>query len=228
MSEAIYRALADYALAEAAHRPDDSVILADGASLDAPTYVPCDDKPLAVVLDVDETVVLNTGLMRQRAPGNASEGPADYSVRPVPGAVEAIGSLRAAGITVIYNTNRPASMSDSTIATLASIGLDKPVHGKTLFLSGEDGMGANKDGRRGKIAARWCVVAMAGDQLGDFSQLFEQIGSVAARREATLNDPIARNWGHGWFVLPNTAYGTALKGNLADIFPEAAPAANDN
>jgi hypothetical protein len=27
-------------------------------------------------------------------------------------------------------------------------------------------------------------------------------------------------WGHGWFVLPNPVYGTALKGDIDDVFPK--------
>jgi hypothetical protein len=216
MSEAIWRSLADYSVARAAHRSVDSVVLADGATLDAPAYVPCGDKPLAAVFDIDETVVLNTGLMHQRAAG---AGTRDSSIQPVPGALEALGRLRAAGIAVIYSTNRPASMADATAAGIASLGLPRPVHGEDLFLSGDDALGPNKDGRRATIAAKYCVIVLAGDQLGDISWLFEQIASPAARRAVTLAGLTAGNWGRGWFVLPNSAYGNALKGGLDEIFP---------
>jgi hypothetical protein len=216
MSEGIWHSLADYAVERATHRPVDSVVLAEGATLDAPAYVPCGDKPFAAVFDIDETVVLNSGLMHQRASGS---GTRDSSIRPVPGAIEAIGRLKAAGIAVIYNTNRTTSMADVTADAVASLGLAKPVHGQDLFLSGDDALGPNKDGRRATIAARYCVIAMAGDQLGDISWLFEQIDQVPARRAAAMAGPTAGNWGHGWFVLPNSAYGNALKGGLDEIFP---------
>lgn len=219
MSEGIWRSLADYALAQAKHRPADSVVLDKSATLDAPSYVPCGSKPFAAVFDIDETVVLNSGLMHQRAAG---PGTTDRTIRPVPGALEAIGRLRAAGIAVIYNTNRSVAMADTTADAIASLGLAKPVHGQDLFLSGDDALGPNKDGRRATIAAKYCVIAMAGDQLGDISWLFEQIAQVPARRAATMAGPTARNWGHGWFVLPNSAYGNALKGGLDEVFPAAA------
>jgi hypothetical protein len=220
LSRQTYAALEGYALAQAAHRPTDSVVLANGATLAAPAYVPCGDKPFAAVFDIDETVALNTGLMHTRALGPGA--PRDTTVLPVPGAVEAIRALKAAGVTAIYNTNRTANMSEATIAALVSIGLDAPVHGETLFFSGDDALRGNKDGRRATIAAKWCVIAMAGDQLGDFSELFNaKAMSVAERRQAAASGPIAANWGRGWFALPNTAYGTALKGTLDDIFPAA-------
>src|SRR5437868_6265131 len=56
-----YHAFRDYVLAAARKRPKDSVILADGASPGAPAFVPCGKKPLAVVLDVDETAIQNLG-----------------------------------------------------------------------------------------------------------------------------------------------------------------------
>ena len=218
ISRQTYAALEGYALATAAQRPADSAILAEGATLQAPAYVPCGNKPLAAVFDIDETVTLNTGLMKSRAAGPGT--PRDSSVLAVPGAVEAIRALKAAGVTAIYNTNRTTNMADGVIATLVSIGLDAPVHGETLFLNGDDALRGNKDGRRALIAGKWCVIAMAGDQLGDFSELFNAKNlSVAERRQAALAGPTAANWGRGWFALPNTAYGTALEGTLEDIFP---------
>jgi predicted secreted acid phosphatase len=218
LSRQAYAALESYALAQAAHRPADSVILQEGATLADPTYVPCGDKPLAAVFDIDETVILNTGLMHSRALGPGA--PRDATVAPVPGAVEAIRALKAAGITTIYNTNRTTNMTDGVIAALVSVGLDAPVHGETLFLNGDDALRGNKDGRRALIAGKWCVIAMGGDQLADFSELFNAKDlSVAERRRAALEGPIAAKWGRGWFILPTTAYGTALRGTLDDIFP---------
>src|SRR5690606_27179454 len=153
-----YRALEAYARATAADRPRDSVVLADGATLASPAFVPCGNKPLAAVFDIDETVILNTGLIHARATGAAPTAPEGLAVQPVPGAVKTIAALRRAGITPIYNTNRTLDMAEGVIATLRSVGLETPVVGETLFLSGPDGMGANKDGRRWEIAAKYCVI----------------------------------------------------------------------
>ena len=76
-------------------------------------------------------------------------------------------ALRAAGITPIANTNRSAANAAGSEQTLAAAGLGAFKHGETLFLMGDDATGSSKDQRRATIAARWCVIAMAGDQLGD-------------------------------------------------------------
>ncbi|MEL1251576.1 HAD family acid phosphatase [Aurantiacibacter gilvus] len=221
-----YRSLETHALAMAADRPEFSVIVTPEATLDAPSYVPCGDKPLAVVFDVDETVTLNTGLGYNQFTGGNSSLAAEHPVRAAPGAVEAIRRLEQAGITAIYNTNRTVDMAELVAGFLVSIGLDRPVMGENYFLNGMDELGGNKDGRRWTIAEDWCVVAMAGDQLGDFAQILNTVEPVPARRAAAMTGPYAGNWGNGWFLLPNTAYGRALEGDVGDIFPEMVEAAN--
>jgi hypothetical protein len=217
LSRQIYRGLEFYALARAAERPRDSVVLTAGSSLAEPTYEPCGDKPLAVVFDIDETVILNSGLMYARAAGEAARDP---EIRQVPGAVQTILALSGAGITPIYNTNRTVDMTGLVTGYLMAVGLEAPVPEETLFLNGSDDMGGNKDGRRSRIAANWCVIAMVGDQLGDFSEHFNHMPSVGTRRHATLASAVEGNWGKGWFLLPNTAYGMALAGDLEEIFAE--------
>ncbi|MDZ7894693.1 MAG: HAD family acid phosphatase [Sphingobium sp.] len=61
LSVQAFAMLASYATATAKARPVQSVVLASSASLDQPRFVPCGDKPLAAVFDVDETVLLNIG-----------------------------------------------------------------------------------------------------------------------------------------------------------------------
>ena len=138
----------------------------------------------------------------------------------MPGVVETIAALRAAGVTPVYNTNRTTDMGELVADTIAGFGLDRPVVGETLFLNGMDDMGGNKDGRRWRIAERFCVLAMAGDQIGDFTSLLDQVAPVAERRRTALEGSLARLWGEGWFLLPNTAYGRALEGTMDDVFPE--------
>ena len=210
-------------------RPASSVVLATGATLAAPTFAPCEAKPLAAVFDVDETVLLNLGFEYDAAvhPGpydatrwNAWERTGADKVVPTPGAIKALAVLRELGVAVVFNTNRSVASAAQTQAAIEGAGLGPAVHGETLFLQGDDASGPHKDGRRAMIAAKYCVVAMGGDQLGDFSDLFNDIKAPANRRAATLAPPISAKWGAGWFVLPNPVYGTGLKGGVDDVFPQ--------
>lgn len=228
LSVQAFTALMTHVMARVKARPVDSVVLAEGASLEQPRFVPCGDKPFAAVFDVDETVMLNigfeyhdatTGRGYDAAAWDAWERTGAGAVSAVPGAAEAVHDLRNMGVTVVFNTNRSAANAEATAAAIKAAGLGEALHGVTLYLSGDDAMGSRKDGRRAAISAKYCVIAMGGDQLGDFSDLFNTGQSVTARREATMQGAIAHLWGNGWFVLPNPVYGSGLKGGFDDVFP---------
>ncbi|HWH22220.1 MAG TPA: HAD family acid phosphatase [Allosphingosinicella sp.] len=224
-----YRAFRDHALAAARNRPRDSVILASGATPAQPSFVPCGAKPLAVVLDVDETAILNIGYEYDEALKRRSYDPAIWDrwektgadkVLPLPGAVEALNAVRQAGIAVMFNTNRKAVNAAQTEAAINGVGLGPAKHRENLFLSGDDATGSEKDGRRARIADRYCVIAMAGDQLGDFSDHFNRKGlPVRERRMLASTGPIARLWGAGWFMFSNPVYGPSIRGGFDDVFP---------
>jgi 5'-nucleotidase (lipoprotein e(P4) family) len=224
-----WRAMRDYVVEAARSRPRQSVILADGSTLSAPRFGECGAKPLAVVLDADETVLLNLGYEYDEALKGRSFDPAIWNrweqtgadkVAPVPGAVTALRDIRAAGVTVVFNTNRNAANAAQTEAALAGAGVGPARHRETLFLQGDVGTGSAKDPRRAAIAERFCVIAMAGDQLGDFSDLFNARSlGVPERRRAAATMPFAGLWGHGWFLLPNPVYGSGVRGSFDDIFP---------
>lgn len=228
LSVQAFGALTAHAAAMVKARPAHSVVLSPDASLARPTFLPCAAKPFAAVFDVDETVVLNIGYEYHDARSgrgynaaawDAWEKTGDGAVDAVPGAVQALTALRAMGVTVIFNTNRSAANADGTVRAIRAAGLGDAVHGQTLFLKGDDANGSGKDGRRATIAARYCVIAMGGDQLGDFSDLFNRDQPVSARRAETMVAPIASLWGRGWFVLPNPVYGSGLQGGFDDVFP---------
>lgn len=210
-----------------------SVVLEPDATLDKPSFVPCSDKPPAVVLDVDETAILNLGMEYDTLKTNRYVWDDDVwprwektgfdKVAPTPGAKEALDRLRTMGVTVIFNTNRNAFNAQYTEKALNSAGLGPAVHGQTLFLAGDDNQGSFKDGRRQIIASRYCVLAMAGDQLVDISDRFTTDYNLMSERRALAALPaVADMWGNGWFVMPNPVYGSALQGTIDDIFPASA------
>ncbi|HET7708637.1 MAG TPA: HAD family acid phosphatase [Sphingomicrobium sp.] len=224
-----YRAFRDHVLAATRRRPTNSVILAEGADPSSPAFVPCGRKPLAVVLDVDETVIQNLGYEYALAKsGKAADGAAlnrwqkapRTEVKAMPGAVEALNAVKARGVTVIYNTNRDDEDAEATAKTIANAGLPPGVIKETLFHRGDVDGQSSKDGRRTYIAGRYCVVAMVGDQLGDFSEQFNVRGlPVQQRRALAERGPIASLWGNGWFLLSNPAYGPGLRGRIDEIYP---------
>ncbi|MET3711114.1 5'-nucleotidase (lipoprotein e(P4) family) [Sphingomonas trueperi] len=206
-----------------------SAVLEPGATLAAPRFRSCGDKPPAVVFDVDETLLLNLGYegddAQRSAPYDASrwdrwEKTGAMKVAAVPGAIDAVMTLRVIGVTVIFNSNRAAANAAETEAALTFAGLGPAKHGETLFLKGDVDGKSGKDGRRNAIAQRWCVVAMVGDQLGDFSDGFAAL-NPPERRAAAQSPALVGLWGRGWFVLPNPVYGTGLGSTYDQTFPPA-------
>ena len=224
-----WRQIADYAIARAAEKPARSVAL---GLPDVPGGIAtsdCAGKPPAAVFDVDETVLLNTGYEYWQALTGKSFDPAEWEqwanggagiAKPVPGAVTGLARLREAGIAVIFNTNRNSDTAAGTAAAIAEAGAGPAVHLENLFLRGDDEMGSRKDGRRATIAARYCVVAMAGDNLGDFADVFNtDEEAIQARRALAARGAYAQLWGNGWFLVPNPVYGAWQEGSLDAVFP---------
>lgn len=224
-----WRGLVGYVAQQVKSRPAKSVLLTPSLPLDQAQFRDCGTDPMAVVLDVDETVLLNLGFEYDAAlhPGpydparwTAWEESGSDKVAAVPGAAKALAVIRSMGVAVIFNSNRSAQTAARTQAAIEGAGLGPAVRGETLFLQGDDRYGTKKDHRRQVIAAKYCIIAMVGDQLGDFSDKFNDITSPADRRAATLAPPIASKWGAGWFVMPNPVYGSGLKGGFDDVFPQ--------
>ncbi|HEX8414064.1 MAG TPA: HAD family acid phosphatase [Sphingomicrobium sp.] len=226
-----YQALAGYLDSVKFRRKDTlrQVVLNDGSTLAAPYFEPCGEKPLAIVMDIDETAILNIGYE-----GNSSRRSLGFDdarwqrwektgaakVVAVPGSKATVDAARKAGITVIFNSNRDAAYAKETAAALDHAGLGPAVHKTTLWLKGDDGGGSGKDTRRWAISGGYCVIALVGDQLGDFSDLFNDPTLKPAARRALAQSPgIAGLWGSGWFLLPNPVYGPGLKGNFDEVFP---------
>ena len=225
----ISKAMAQYVRAKALNRAiKTQMVLADGSTPDAPRFESCGTKPLAAVFDADETLIWNVGAMRYMAEQGKDFDPVIWNeweksgagkAMAMPGAAEALKNMRDVGVTIIANTNRTAANASGTEDALRLAGLGEFKHKETLYLMGDDSTGSSKDARRAAIAAKYCVIALAGDQLGDFAQAFNAKSlSVADRRTLATNPAIANLWGNGWFLFSNPVYGPSIRGGYDEIF----------
>jgi 5'-nucleotidase (lipoprotein e(P4) family) len=178
--------------------------------------------PTAVILDLDETVLDNTvfqaRLLRDRAVYNADTWGAwvgAAEAEAVPGAREFIARARSLGHTVFYISNRdcatPAATATdkcpaktATSANLVALGIDPAADPDRMLLRGErpEWNNSNKSSRRAFIAANYRVVALVGDDLGDF---------VDPRVYAGDRARLEPRFGVTWFQLPNPIYGSWTK-----------------
>jgi 5'-nucleotidase (lipoprotein e(P4) family) len=178
--------------------------------------------PTAVVLDLDETVLDNTvyqaRLLRDGTTYNAKtwgEWVAAGEAEAVPGARKFIEKARSLGHTVFYITNRdcstpaptatdPCPAKTATIRNLMVLGIDPGPDPQRLMLRGErpEWNNGSKSARRASIAASYRIVALVGDDLGDFVDPQVYAGD-RARLEPRFGDT--------WFLLPNPIYGSWTK-----------------
>ena len=230
----VYKTLTDYVTGQlevdpaGTRAPYRQIILSSGSTPDTPRFEDCGQKPFAVVFDADETLIWNVGAMRYMAEQGKDFDPVIWNeweksgagkALAMPGAIEALRQMRAAGVTIVANTNRSSANAKGTEDSLRFAGLGEFKHGETLYLMGDDATGSSKDGRRAMIAAKYCIIALAGDQLGDFAQAFNVKGiSVVDRKKLAINSAIAPLWGNGWFLFSNPVYGPSIKGSYDEIF----------
>jgi 5'-nucleotidase (lipoprotein e(P4) family) len=174
----------------------------------------------AVVFDVDETLVWNIGHQQWQARARRDFDPALWAqwerdggpgLVAVPGAVETVQALRARGITPVFITNRAAANAAATARDLARLGFGQAVHLETLFLDGDAPGGSRKHNRREIVSARFCVLAQAGDQMGDFADAIDFDAEGARRspqqRARVAGESFGALWSRGWFLIPNPMYG---------------------
>jgi acid phosphatase len=169
--------------------------------------------PPAIIVDVDETVLDNSGhtarMIRARqgfTPDSWRAWVREASAPAVPGAVEYLQAAAARGITVFYVTNRHHDLEEDTRRNLAAVGCPVETGTDVLLTRQEDPLwGRDKTSRRDFIGARYRVVQMVGDDLGDFVPLPEIVDD---EERVELGDRHKDRWGSAWFMIPNPMYGS--------------------
>jgi 5'-nucleotidase (lipoprotein e(P4) family) len=172
-------------------------------------------RPRAIVVDIDETVLDNSPAqaagIRQRKPFALPDWYAWGNMRKakaIPGAVEFLNYAVSKGVKIFYVSNRDTDpQKQPTIDNLRSVGF-KDVTADNVLLRVKDAQGNNvstKTPRREFVSQKYRIVLLMGDNLDDFSDVFER-KSVADRFGEV--DKIKNDWGKRWIVLPNAMYGT--------------------
>ncbi|MEZ6141480.1 MAG: HAD family acid phosphatase [Zavarzinella sp.] len=183
------------------------------------------DKKLAVVLDLDETVVDNAGFQAMQLRSNLAydqrlwdhwEKDHAEHVGLIPGAKEFILEAGKLGVTVAYISNRNDKFRDQTKKLLAKHGISA-AEDSLLKLSTDT---SDKTKRRKEVEKEYTVVLYVGDNLRDFDDSFrcrkfekktpEEISQAIKERKETT-DKHQSEWGNKWIVLPCPAYGEWLK-----------------
>ncbi len=177
------------------------------------------DKPPAVVLDVDETVLDNSPYQARLILDDEAYTSESWKawVREekadaVPGALDFTRTAAENGVQVIYLTNRDADVEAPTRDNLEALGFPVEDAPDAVLTQAEREGWAPKTARRAWVAERYRILLLVGDNFGDFAAAVDT--SVTARREGSR--AFRTYWGTRWIVLPNPQYGS-WEGALFDF-----------
>ena len=166
-----------------------------------------DAKNLAIVTDLDETVIDNTEIFVQDLKKCvdytdwASWNIWEKSGKPklIPGSLEFLNFADAQGLKIFYISDRSQKFRPYTTQILKDLGLPQ-VKAEQILL-----YGTPKEQRRQSIAQHYEIVLLIGDTLHDFSDAFSNKQSKQERLAAVLKNQA--EFGHKFIVLPNVSYG---------------------
>ncbi|WP_051201627.1 5'-nucleotidase, lipoprotein e(P4) family [Paracoccus aminophilus] len=172
------------------------------------------DEKLAVITDLDETVIDNSALLVRDMQAchdfttwdTWKHWERDGDPALIPGALEFFKYADEKGVAIYYISDRYDENKPQTLATLEKLGLPKVSNDTVLLL------GPPKQERRAAVQKDYKVVLQLGDTLHDFSEDFVSKVPVDKQRELVAEQ--AEHFGRDWIVLPNSAYGTWRKSEL--------------
>lgn len=165
-------------------------------------------KPLAVITDIDETFLDNSPNAVHQALAGKDYEEASWNnwcnlaeADTLAGAVDFFKHAASRGVTIFYISNRSQADRQGTLKNLQRYGF--PFADDEHLMTREDS--SNKDSRRDAVMAKYEVVVFLGDNLGDFSHLFDtQV--EADRKQAVWK--YKELLGTKFIMLPNPNYGT--------------------
>lgn len=168
-----------------------------------------EDENLAVVVDIDETILNNTPYeAKAMLEGKSYESESWYEwcnmavAEPVPGALEFLQFADSLGFQVFYISNRKEKfVGEGTRENIRNLGFPQTTDDHFLLRTDE----RNKENRRQSVSENYEIVLLVGDNLGDFYEDTD----VFSEREAVMKSNIA-NFGKKLIVLPNAIYGDWL------------------
>jgi 5'-nucleotidase (lipoprotein e(P4) family) len=160
-------------------------------------------------MDIDETILDNspfeanliaTGQLYSKQ--NWKEWSDQARAEALPGAVEFIKYVRSKNVPVILISNRKETEKANTLKNLAQVGI--PFDDTTLvYFRGTD-VPACKQSRRDLVNQKYEVVLYIGDNLADYSAVYDERGNDLA---IPAVDSMREELKQKFVILPNPMYG---------------------
>ncbi len=179
-------------------------------------------KPLAIVTDIDETFLDNSPYAVHRALQGKDYSPETWYQWTAKGMADTLtGGLQffkyaaSKNITIFYITNRDEQERVGTLANLQKFGFPNADNQHLILRQGS----SSKETRRMQVAQTHEIILLMGDNLSDFSMLFDKQSTT--QRAANVQQ-LKNEFGKKFIVFPNANYGgweDAIYGNTHSLTP---------
>ncbi|KAA8733935.1 5'-nucleotidase, lipoprotein e(P4) family [Acinetobacter qingfengensis] len=180
-------------------------------------------KNLAIVTDLDETVLDNSDFLVQDL-----QNCRDYTEwkswsdwekygRPklIPGSLDFLNFAAQQNVKIFYISDRSQQYRAQTLAHLQRLGLPQAEDAHLLLY------GTSKEQRRQQVAKNYQIVMLLGDTLHDFSDQFNNQQDKLTRQQRVEQNH--RHFGYDWIMLPNVSYGAWSKDVYTPLSSEDFP-----
>jgi len=191
-------------------------------SLDRILQTPLPGKPVAVITDIDETFLDNSPYAVHRALQGLDYDDKTWQewtekgmALPLPGSIDFFNYAASKGVAVFYITNRSEKERAGTLTNLKKYRFPFADNEHLIMMQN----GSSKEQRRQAVGARYHIAMLLGDNLSDFSPLWDKKTTEERMQQVKDN---ARDFGTKFIVLPNLTYGgweDALYGNKHTLTP---------
>jgi 5'-nucleotidase (lipoprotein e(P4) family) len=168
--------------------------------------------PPAVILDIDETILDNSGYQAWMTLKDTTFDPKTWNAYvntatslAIPGAAEFAKYAAGRGVKVFYVSNRTAEEEPATRKNLEKLGFPLDDKVDTVLMTREQPDWTSVKGTRRAHVAKSCRVLLnLGDNFGDF---VDEYRGTEAERLKVFEDNKDR-WGREWIMLANPSYGS--------------------
>ena len=163
-------------------------------------------KKKTIIVDIDETVLDNSPFEAKCILDNTyyPEGWDDWmnksSAKAVPGALEFLRYAESQDVDVFYISNRKEKYRTQTLKNLQDLGFPSAQDDHLLLKTDDSG----KKSRRDLVAEKRFIIMLIGDNLNDFSEVFE---NKTVEERFAVTDSFKEKFGANFIVLPNAMYG---------------------
>ncbi|WP_395375707.1 5'-nucleotidase, lipoprotein e(P4) family [Marinicella sp. W31] len=166
-----------------------------------------DEKPLAIITDIDETILDNSPYSAQMILRDENYERSSWiewgkkeSAKLVPGAGDFLTYAASKDVEVFYISNRLDVQMEETLNNLKALGMPDSRAENILLRTSSSG----KEPRREQVSQTHNVVLHIGDNLSDFHESYDEKYS---RERNSLVDSMKDSFGTQYIVLPNPMYG---------------------